>query len=328
MLARSALAALAVALLAAPLATSAVSPALAPSVPLVDLACDQLQMVGGLPGTGVASHDNVLNPCPGIRPGGGLILRAGPLEIVYCTMAFVLTDGQDLYVATAGHCVEPSLGAPGLGERVAAIGVPGTFGTVVYQWCEDEALNGGCGAGKDFGLIKVDANKRGYVTNAMCHWGAPTGGMFTAFDDPVDYDPAAALEDPTPEAPPAEWIAPTPKMSIQHYGWGMVLGNPSGGLHSTPNPATQAREGLLLQYSNETYVLVETAAISGDSGSGVLVMDLPGLHRLPMMPAAAPKALGVLTHISVGGVGFVQRLDVSLAKVQADKGWTLTLYTA
>lgn len=67
---------------------------------LKEAACD-VYAIGLLP-----QHDVSLAPCQGIRPGGALILRAGPFELVYCTLSFIVTDGQDLYIATAGHCVE------------------------------------------------------------------------------------------------------------------------------------------------------------------------------------------------------------------------------
>ncbi|MGB0652047.1 MAG: trypsin-like peptidase domain-containing protein [Thermoplasmatota archaeon] len=88
--------------------------------------------------------------CSGIRPGAKFSNRG-------CTMAFVLTDLTDTYVATAGHCVRE-------GQRMSAHGV-GAFGTVVF---DSDGLD------RDFALIKVDADKRGLVNPAMCRWGGPT----------------------------------------------------------------------------------------------------------------------------------------------------------
>lgn len=241
-------------------------------------------------------------PCGGIRPGGLLSIKGAYFGVTsdfsYCSMAFIVTDGTDLYVSTAGHCVEDSLGVPSLGERVSAYGVPGTFGTVVYQWCEGQAVNGGCAAGTDFGLIKIDADKHAYVDPTMPAWGAADGGLFTAHDS-------------------------VPRQ-IQHFGWGVGIGD-VGGVAGVPtgNPATQARTGLLLDASQVNYALVETAAISGDSGSGVLVMPVGS----NLASDASPQALGVLTHISVGGLGFVQRLDRSLEKAGDEMGTSFTLVT-
>lgn len=251
-----------------------------------------------------------LAPCPGIGPGSALVFRFGfgdvALEETYCTMAFLVTDGRDLYVATAGHCVEDSLGVPSVGDRVSAHGVPGTFGTVVHQWCDGQAVNGGCGAGTDFGLILVDDDKRSYAHADVCRWGAPTGGLYTA-------DEGAGF--------------------VQHFGWGAAMGSSAHfgatapGIDANPgNPATQARQGVLLDPRGlESAALVETAAISGDSGSGVLVtpeMVIPAL----VQPEA--QALGVLTHISAGGLAFVQRLDVSLARAGAEMNREFTVVSS
>lgn len=263
-----------------------------------------------------------VSPCPGIGPGSALVLRVGPydpwmplqLEEAYCSMSFIVTDGTDLYVSTAGHCVEDSLGVPTVGQRVSAHGVPGEFGTVAYQWCEGQAANGGCGAGTDFGLIRIDADKLDHVHPEMCAWGAPTGGIVTTR--------------------PSEGY-------VQHFGWGLVLGSLSHvGVNKDDahvvvgNPATQARQGIVMPsaLADATFgslrnraVIVETAAISGDSGSGVMYTPTPLVTGLA---EPEPQALGVLTHISVGGIGVVQRLDVSLARAGSEMGKTFTLVTS
>ncbi len=251
-------------------------------------------------------HDPV-DPCPGIRPGGALVLRAGPFELMFCSMAFIVTDGDDLYVATAGHCTDPAVG---VGPRFSAHGVPGEFGTVVHRWCEkgSAVVNdivydqigldlASCGVGTDFALIKVDADKHGHVNAAMCHWGAPVGGVFTAHD--------------------------TEPRTVQHFGWGMFLGEASGVIVTVGNPATQARQGVGIDFSDANSAWVQTPAISGDSGSGVLVAP-SGLDPLDLDPE--PQALGVLTHITNAGT-FVQRLDVSLARAGAEMGGSFTLVT-
>jgi hypothetical protein len=281
------------------------APTAAPALPALPecgaaaLAADGATTLGPSPQL-VPAHE--LNACPGIRPGAALVIPAGPISLSYCTMAFIVTDGTDLYVATAGHCTLPELGAPGIDEPVYAYGVPGRFGTPVYTWCEGQAANGGCGGGTDFALIKVDADKRQYVDPAMCAFGAPAGGLFTAHD--------ATLR------------------SVQQFGWGMVIGDASANLLTVSNPATQAREGLGIEFVDERMALLEHVAISGDSGSGVLVMPFDPTARAPLAPHDAPQALGVLTHISVGGLAIVQRLDASLEKAGADMGKTFTLVTS
>ena len=254
---------------------------------------------GAVPLSGEGSLVPQGRTCPGIRPGGALISYVG-LEFVYCSLGFLVTDGQDVYVTTAGHCLIPQAGAvPGVGERATALGVPGTFGTVAYQWCEGQDLRGtvgqrSCGPGTDFGLIRIDADKLAYASPEMCRWGAPTGGVFEAFD-----------QEPR--------VAP-------HFGWGVGVGD-LGGVAGVPlgNPATQAREGLLVDATHATHARIATVASSGDSGSGVLVRSLDG--------AGEPQALGVLTHLGYGTV-HVQRLDASLARAGADMGKTFTLVTA
>jgi len=297
---RTLIVALTLALVTLPLAASAVPTRLAEGAPAKDpFACAENPLLAGAQIIPVVPTNHpVASPCGGIRPGSALTIKAGSFDFMYCTLAFIVTDGTDLYAATAGHCVDPSLGVPGPGQRVSALGVPGTFGTVAYQWCEDQAVNGGCGAGKDFALIRIDADKHSYVNRAMCHWGAPTGGLFTAKDQTL--------------------------RTIQHFGWGMFLGEASGVMVTVGNPATQAREGLGLDFSEGyTYAFVHTPAISGDSGSGVLVGDFD----VAVYGALAnPQALGVLTHITVGGFAVVQRLDVSLAKAGVEMGKTFTLY--
>lgn len=291
-------ASIAAVVLALPLVAVAAPAAVAPS-------CDEAHADAIALGL-VPEFDVSAAPCQGIRPGGALILRAGPIEMPYCSMSFLVTDGESLYVTTAGHCVEDSLGVPSVGDRVSAHGVPGTFGTVVYQWCEGAALNGGCSVGTDFGIIRIDDDKRGYASAAMCGWGAPTGGTFTGEHGVMDD-----------------------ARVVKHFGWGMGVAAPDaginfGGVFAQPaNPATQAREGVLVESSGDT-ALIMTAAFSGDSGSGVMVTGLPDVAGLT---EPEPQALGVLTHISSAGI-YVQRLDTGLARAGAELGKTFTLVSA
>ncbi len=247
-------------------------------------------------------EDDPLAPCQGIRPGGALILRAEPFEFVYCSLAFLVTDGTHVYATTAGHCVAEEFGVPTLGEQVSAHGVPGTFGEVVYQWCEGEALNGGCGAGSDFALIRIDTAAKHFANPAMCTWGAPSG-IFTASDE-------------------------TPR-ELRHFGWGLGFGGGAAGVGTSErtiqpgNPATQARRSIGFDFSRSRAVLGAGAAVSGDSGSGVLVSELP---ELPSTDQPAPRALGILTHLGAGTI-VIQRLDASLAKAGEAMGKTFTLWT-
>lgn len=101
------------------------------------------------PGTG-----DVL--CQGIRPGAALLSG--------CTVNYVFTDGQDLYMGTAGHCHS---------EGDAAVIVKAGndrvhIGDVVFS-------TGDGGVGDDFALIKIRDAVESRVHPEMCDWGGPTG---------------------------------------------------------------------------------------------------------------------------------------------------------
>ncbi len=241
----------------------------------------------------IAAEDPVA-PCQGVRPGGALIVKSGDIDIIYCTMSFLVTDGIDVYLSTAGHCTLEELGAPSLGEDVFAHGVKGAIGKVAYTWCEGQAANGGCGGGTDFGLIKLNANGVKNASPVMCTWTAPSG-IFGDHDTLV--------------------------RETRHFGWGSGIGAVGAGttlngrIVQPANPLTQSRHSLGIDFTDETIVLGWGAAIPGDSGSGILVTELPNPPSL-VQPKA--RALGTLTHISAGGLMIIQRLDASLAKAGRD----------
>lgn len=93
--------------------------------------------------------------CLGIRPGAHM--TGG------CTASFVFTDGTDIYVGTAGHCVRE-------GETVSSPAA-GFVGTAVFSTGGDSHV------GHDFALIKVDPEKHHLVSAEMCDWAGPTGGF-------------------------------------------------------------------------------------------------------------------------------------------------------
>jgi hypothetical protein len=238
-----------------------------------------------------------------VRPGGALIVKSGDFDVVYCTMAFLVTDGTDVYLTTAGHCTLEEYGVPSIGQQTYANGVEGAIGTVVYTWCEGRAANGGCGAGTDFGMIRLNSNGLKHANPAMCDWSAPSG-VFTDHDLNV--------------------------RETRHTGWGSGVGGAGAGtkingqLVQPGNPVTQSRRSIGVDFSDDNVALGWGAAIPGDSGSGVLVTDLP---QVPSMHQPAAQALGVMTHISVGGLMFIQRLDVSLAKAGKDLHKAFSLWT-
>jgi hypothetical protein len=247
--------------------------------------------------------DDPLAPCQGVRPGGALIVRSGELDIVYCSMSFLVTDGRHVYVTTAGHCTLEEFGVPSLGQPAYAHGVEGPVGTVAYTWCEGRAANGGCGAGTDFAMIRLNRNGLAHASPVMCTWTAPAG-IFTERDFTV--------------------------RETRHFGWGTAVGGAGAGTRTNgqliqpANPVTQSRHSLGFDFSDPNAAIGWGAAIPGDSGSGVLVTELPSVPRLDQPEA---RALGTLTHISVGGLMIVQRLDASLRKAGRDLGVALRLWS-
>lgn len=124
-----------VALLLLPLAGAA-----APAPPLLDAPC-----------SAIAPAALADTSCKPIHPGGAVIIGGA-----FCTMNFVVTDGVDLFIGTAGHCVG------GIGARARTPGGP-DFGTV--------ALDGRRG---DWAFIRIDPARYGDVDPSMAQWGGPT----------------------------------------------------------------------------------------------------------------------------------------------------------
>lgn len=125
--------------------------------------------------------------CEGIRPGAALTGPSG--GGAFCTLAWALRSGSDVYVTTAGHCV-------GVGQRVGTPGV-GAFGTTVARMCGATPLFETCEPGFDYALIRVDAAKASLVTNDQCAWGTPARVL--------------TERDATPRV-------------VKHHGYGLVLG--------------------------------------------------------------------------------------------------------
>lgn len=125
--------------------------------------------------------------CEGIRPGAALTGPSG--GGAFCTIAWALRSGSDVYVTTAGHCV-------GVGQRVGTPGV-GAFGTTVARKCGATPLFETCEPGFDYALILVDAAKASLVTNDQCAWGTPARVL--------------TERDTVPRV-------------VKHHGYGLVLG--------------------------------------------------------------------------------------------------------
>jgi len=80
-----------------------------------------------------------------------------------CTLNFVMTDGTDHYIGTAGHC-----GGVGKTYHVAGLGA---IGVVVFR----EAATSDLLALRDWALIRVDPALASAVDGAMLRWGGPLG---------------------------------------------------------------------------------------------------------------------------------------------------------
>lgn len=110
--------------------------------PLLDMPCSAL-----VPGdTGLVDTS-----CARIHPGGAVIVGGA-----FCTMNFVVTDGVDLFIGTAGHCVG------GTGARARTPGGP-EFGTVALD-----------GHGGDWAFIRIDRAMHADVDPSLAQWGGPT----------------------------------------------------------------------------------------------------------------------------------------------------------
>ena len=87
--------------------------------------------------------------CAPIGPGARMTAPGG------CTLNFVVTDGTELYIGTAGHCV-------GLGSRVSVAG-RADIGTTILD-----------GARGDWAFIRIDPEDRAFVDPTMRGWGGPS----------------------------------------------------------------------------------------------------------------------------------------------------------
>ena len=110
-----------------------------------DLAYAPMGAPGDLPSTNDVT-------CSGIRPGAWIITGNS-----ICTLAFMFTNGVDIFASTAGHCT-----GVGQSPRLASGLV---IGTTVFS------VNGG--VGNDFALIRVNPANHQFVNPEMCFWAGP-----------------------------------------------------------------------------------------------------------------------------------------------------------
>jgi hypothetical protein len=214
-------------------APGASAPDLAPAepawVPLIDLPCDHPQ----------ASSDDDSVPIPPnfegcigqIRPGARMTVPNG------CTYNFVFTDGTHTYIGTAGHCATT-------GQRVGTTGITGTFGTVVFS------VN--AGNANDFALIRIDADKLGFVNPRLCTWGGPTAAH-------AGSSGAGSV--------------------LLEYGWGIAT-----------QVSAQTRSRIIVQQSqNQDSGVWNGVGSGGDSGAPVVrdgTLEAFGIHTHGVTPVA------------------------------------------
>ncbi|MGH2690928.1 MAG: hypothetical protein ACRDHM_00300 [Actinomycetota bacterium] len=189
-----------------------------------------------------------VGPCPGVRPGAAVWSDGGG-----CTLNFMFTGYRQ----------------DGLGGLVEDARFMGTAGHCIVDQSEQvhvwqpgqgpEARDGNDvrigefayavnSSTKDFSLIRLDPGVN--ANPQMCHFGGPTG-----------------LNDPNFTGSPGV---------IQHFGQGLILGQ-----------TVSARSGVG-HLSDPNWQFATTAAIFGDSGSGVETED--------------GRAMGVLVAISPIGI--------------------------
>lgn len=135
---------------------------------------------------GRVAYDNTCSSGGAIRPG----VRSGG-----CTLSWVLTDGTDLYITTAGHC-------GGVGASFSVAGV-GAIGSVVYQEANFDFTNP-----RDWAFIRIDPAVASFVDPTMVHWGGPFGAGSAAGLDPVR--------------------PPVPGDGVLQYGHGYGMGQEEG----------------------------------------------------------------------------------------------------
>ncbi|MGH9137222.1 MAG: serine protease [Acidimicrobiales bacterium] len=117
-----------------------------------------------------------------IRPGVQLVSPSGQ-----CTANFIYSDGTDVYIGFAAHCVSTgaatdtngcTAGTLPLGTEVEIVGA-GTTGTLAYSsWITMQSVGetdeDAC-AYNDLGLVQIDAADVALVNPSIPHWGGPTG---------------------------------------------------------------------------------------------------------------------------------------------------------
>jgi hypothetical protein len=145
-----------------------------------------------VPLAAAVSAPTVRSPCNDWLPGTFVIdtscggpIHPGARMQNGCTLNWVVTDGVDLYVGTAGHCA--SFAAPDL----YVAGVDGSVGTLAYR--------GQDVGGNDTAYFRIAPSAWSLVDPTLQQWGGPASG---------------------PSAP--DHGSPVPGQPLVTYGWGVA----------------------------------------------------------------------------------------------------------
>jgi hypothetical protein len=280
------------ALLLLAVALSAFASAPVQGTPAVTWSCDDVALAPA----GEAAYDNSCPAGGAIRPG----VRSGG-----CTLSWVLTDGTDLYITTAGHC-------GGVGTAFSVAGV-GTIGSVVYQEANFDFTNL-----RDWAFIRIDPAVASFVDPTMVHYGGPFGAGALAGLDPVR--------------------PPVPGDGVLHYGHGYGMGQEDGtkaraGVVAAVLPTAFAYPGEVGGGDSGSPVRFATGEAAGIAVAGGGLVSGDNRDVVPAYCAPAPPTCaaasdacgrtdgacdGVLRPDGIYGAVIATRLDVA---IQAFEGW-------
>lgn len=248
---------------------------------------------------GEAAYDNACGTGGAIRPG----VRSGG-----CTLSWVVTDGTDLYITTAGHC-------GGVGASFGVAGV-GTIGTVVFRESNFDLTNL-----RDWAFIRIDPALHAQVDPTMVHYGGPFGAGSAAGLDPVR--------------------PPVPGDGVLQYGHGRGLGEEDAtkaraGVVAAVLPTAFAYPGEVGGGDSGSPVRFATGEAAGIAvaGGGLLSGDNRGFvpAQCASVEANAPGACapyweacsrldgacaGAWRPEGIYGAVLVTRLDVAIAAFEA-----------
>lgn len=177
-----------------------------------------------------ASLDPLDTSCAPIRPGARMANG--------CTLNFVVTDGSDLYVGTAGHCAS-------LGDPLVVAGAPGAHGSVVFD-----------AARRDYAFFRIDPASHGLVDPTMSRFAGPTRGPTGAnVRDPLAGEmvyhyghgvSAGSMEETRARAGPVVLMADNPVGALRIAQF-VFVSNANGGDSGSPvRLATGEAAGILV----------------------------------------------------------------------------------